>query len=339
MALSPRGAGQLPIMTAGDSPARSRRAWAWLLSLPLAALLLYWSLRGVAWPQVWRSVSSARWQTLIVAAVITSCSFFLRGVRWRILLNAEARLGVTEVFCANMAGYLGNNFLPARAGEILRTVLISRRSALSKSYVLTTALAERSMDVIAVVLWAAVALIGVNPKPKWVADLSWTLTAGACAAAVATAILPHTERWVKRVLKALPLPHGLHDRLVRVVEQVLLGLRAFHNWRRLAAFVFLTAVVWSLDTVTAVVVAEALHVMLPVRVAMLLLTGLALGSSLPSTPGYVGIYQFVAVTVLPPFGIGRDVAVAYIIVAQALAYVVVLLLGLPSLYWLKMRSR
>jgi hypothetical protein len=40
------------------------------------------------------------------------------------------------------------------------------------------------------------------------------------------------------------------------------------------------------------------------------------------------------VTVLPPFGIGRNDAVAFIVVAQALGYVVVLLLGLPSLYWL-----
>jgi uncharacterized membrane protein YbhN (UPF0104 family) len=129
-------------------------------------------------------------------------------VRWSILLNAEAKLDLRTVFCANMAGYLGNNFLPARAGEILRTVVISRRSRLSKTFVLTTALGERSMDVIAVVLWAAFALLGVEPKPKWIADLSWSLTAAACAAA-ATAVLPHTGHWIERILKALPLPHAL----------------------------------------------------------------------------------------------------------------------------------
>jgi len=53
-------------------------------------------------------------------------------------------------------------------------------------------------------------------------------------------------------------------------------------------------------------------------VALLLLTALGLGSALPSTPGYVGIYQFVAVTVLTPFGIGRDEALAFILVLQVL---------------------
>ena len=60
-----------------------------------------------------------------------------------------------------------------------------------------------------------------------------------------------------------------------------------------------------------------------------------LGQRAAFHPGYVGIYQFVAVTVLTPFGIGRDAALAYILVAQALGYVVVLAFGLPGLYKLR----
>ena len=50
---------------------------------------------------------------------------------------------------------------------------------------------------------------------------------------------------------------------------------------------------------------------------------IGLGSALPSTPGYVGIYQFVAVSVLTPFGFSRADAIAYILVAQALSYAVI----------------
>ena len=57
--------------------------------------------------------------------------------------------------------------------------------------------------------------------------------------------------------------------------------------------------------------------------AFLLIASLGLGSALPSTPGYVGIYQFVAVTVLGPFGFSRTDAIAFILVVQALTYVVI----------------
>src|ERR1035441_6305445 len=168
------------------------RLWSWILAVPLAAVLLYYSLGGVDWSGVWRTIAGARWGFVVAAGAFTCCSFFLRAVRWRILLNAEARLSVGQVFCANMSGYLGNAFLPARAGELVRTLLVSSRSTLSKTYVLTTALSERLMDVIALVLWASLILLGVHPKPEWMGGVARTMALTASLGAIAIAILPHT---------------------------------------------------------------------------------------------------------------------------------------------------
>jgi uncharacterized protein (TIRG00374 family) len=298
-------------------------------------VLLYFSVRGVAWSRVWATIAGARWSYLALAAAITSFSFFQRSLRWRILLNTETWFSVGTVFWANMAGYLGNNFLPARAGELIRTYLISNRSSLSKTYVLTTALGERLMDVIALVLWSSLVLLGVNPKPRWMQDLSRTMAIIASAGAVAIMVLPHTGGLVENLLRRIPLPEGLRKRLLRLAEQILLGLRAFHNWGRFTGFVLLTVTIWVSDACGVMIGARALGLTVSFRVALLLLTGLGLGSALPSTPGYVGIYQFVAVTVLTPFGIGRDQALAYILVAQVMGSLVMLAFGLPGLYRLQ----
>ena len=85
------------------------------------------------------------------------------------------------------------------------------------------------------------------------------------------------------------------------------------------AFSRLTVVIWCLDALGAVIGGAALGLRdSDLAVAFLLIAGLGVGSALPSTPGYVGIYQFVAVTVLTPFGFSRTDAIAYILVAQAL---------------------
>jgi uncharacterized membrane protein YbhN (UPF0104 family) len=115
----------------------------------------------------------------------------------------------------------------------------------------------------------------------------------------------------------------LRERLVAVFEQGLRGLRAFHHLGRLSAFCGFSTAIWILDAVATTITAKALALDVPLSVAFLLLAGLGLGSALPSTPGYVGIYQFVAVTVLTPFGLSRTDAIAYILVAQALSYVVI----------------
>ena len=103
-----------------------KRAWRWAVSVPLAAVLLYYSLRGVEWSRIWGIIAAARWEYIVALSAITAFNLFLRSLRWRILLNAEAQLSVGLVFRANMAGYLGNNFLPARAGELVRRVKASR---------------------------------------------------------------------------------------------------------------------------------------------------------------------------------------------------------------------
>ena len=314
---------------------RARKLWSWVISSLLAAVLLYFSVRHVDWGRVWHTIAGARWGYLAAATAITLFSYFLRALRWRILLNAETWFSVATVFWANMAGYLGNNFLPARAGELIRTYLISGRSSLSKTYVLTTALGERLMDVIALVLWSSLVLLGVNPKPRWMQDLSGTMALVAGAGAVAVMILPHTGSLAENLLGRIPLPERWRTHLVGLTGQVLSGLRAFHDWGRFTGFTLMTVVIWVADAFGVIAGARALGLTISFRVALLLLTGLGLGSALPSTPGYVGIYQFVAVTVLTPFGVGRDEALAYILVAQASASVVLLASGLPGLYRLQ----
>jgi glycosyltransferase 2 family protein len=316
---------------AAPEPGAVRRsAWSWVFAGALAAVLLYLSLRGVDWRQVWAVMEGARWRYLAIACLVSSVSYFLRAVRWRILLNAEGHLSIGTTFAANMAGYLGNSLLPARAGELIRTFIISSRSSLSKTYVLTTALAERMTDAIALVLWSSVVLLGIHPKPRWLEDASRATTLIAAAGALAIVILPHTGSLCDTIIARIPVSAAMRGRLLRLADQILSGLRAFHDIRRLAGFVLLTVAIWGLDAGGVMIGARALRLNVTFPMAALLICGLGLGSALPSTPGYVGIFQFVAVTVLVPFGIPRDSALAFILVAQALGYVVVLVLGLPG---------
>ena len=319
-----------------DSPKAGRNiVWSWLVPTLLAAVLLYYALRGIAWGRVWDAIVTARWSYLAAAALISCGSFFLRSYRWRVLLNAEAALDVPTVFWATMAGYLGNSFLPARAGELVRSFIISSRSSLSKTYVLTTALSQLMVDAITLVLASSVVLLGINPKPNWLGDASRVTAVTAGIGLLAIVIVPHTGNLCEAIIRRLPLPAGFRDRLLGFTGQILLGLRAFHSAGRLTKFAFWTVAIWTLDCFTVMVGARALGLELPFRVALLLLAGLGLGSALPSTPGYVGIFQFVTVSVLTQFGVSRDAALAYSLLSQALGYVVVLALGVPGLYKFK----
>src|SRR3954452_24239269 len=146
----------------------SKKALYWLIALVLAAILLYFSLRGIDWAEVWRIVSRANLWYVFLALAVATFSLFLRAYRWRILLRAQAPVPVSTAFWATSAGYFGNNFLPARAGELVRTYMVARRSSLEKAFVLTTALLERVVDALALVTISAVVLLMNPDAPGWI---------------------------------------------------------------------------------------------------------------------------------------------------------------------------
>ncbi|MCU1263428.1 MAG: hypothetical protein JWO80_6313 [Bryobacterales bacterium] len=312
--------------------ANSGRRWLFAISFAVSAVLLYLALRGVEWSRVGQIVASARWPVLLMSVVLAPIQPLLRATRWRVLLNAEGRIALGTVFWANSAGYFGNSFLPGRAGELVRTMMISRRSNLATPYVLTTALAERAFDLLFLIIASSIALAAIPGKPAWLTSASHTMAAAGIVAAIGLAFIPKTERLMTWVLTKLPVSARLREKLLGIAAQVRLGVNALHQPARLARFLGLTIVIWTGDVLIVMLTAYILHLYLSFPQGLLLVTALGLSSAIPSTPGYVGVYQFVAVTVLTPFGFTRNDALAYILMVQVLGYLVTTVLGLLALW-------
>jgi glycosyltransferase 2 family protein len=313
----------------------SRRLWYTMAALLFAAVLLYTSLRGIRWGDVWHSLSHTSPGLVAASGLCVTLSLFLRAVRWRVLLRAAAPVRVADAFWATAAGYFGNNFLPARAGELVRSLMISSAYGLSRTFVLTTALSERLCDAISLVLISSIVLLTLPVKPGWFAHAAAPFTVLGLCGAAGIALLPRLERLCHRGTASLPLPAGLRDKLADATGQVMAGMRSFHDSGRLAVFSCFTGVIWFSDAVGSLLGMHALGLHGTLAIALLLTTGLALGSALPSTPGYVGIYQFVAVSILTPFGFSKTEAIAYILLFQALQYAIITFWGA----WGLIRSR
>ena len=316
-----------------ENPAPSRPSPIyWIVSLALAGVLLYYSLRGIEWATVWGVLKGAEPSGIAAALAIMSTALFLRSLRWRVLLSSERRMPISDVFWATAAGYLGNNFRPARAGEFVRTVMISRRTGLSKTFVLTTALCERVIDALALITIASAVLLVLPQNPGWLNDAAEPLAIAGIAGVIVLSLFPLFEPFWERLLARLPIPDRFRERAEHFLRQGVHGLRSFHDRARLAKYLVLTCVIWLLDGAIVVVGSKAIDASIPLSIAFLLIAGLGLSSALPSTPGYVGIYQFAAVTILTPFGYTQESAIAFILLFQAMTYVVFLFWGAVGIW-------
>jgi glycosyltransferase 2 family protein len=297
--------------------------WFLVVSVFLALLLLALALRGADLAEMLATARRAKFEYLLLAGATLTVAIFIRGLRWRLLLGAERPVDASTCFWATSVGYLGNSILPARAGEVVRTVLLSQRTGISLSYVLATAMTERLLDAVALVLISLLTLRVVAGMPPWLLTAATTLGVFGAIGSFALLGLPTLEPLARRALIRLPLSDRWRSLLERIVAQFLQGARSLRRPRRALCFLGLTATIWLADAVVALEIARAIDAQLGLPEALLLLAALGLASAAPSTPGYVGIYQFVAVTILVPVGFSQSAALVYILAFQVVIYAVV----------------
>jgi glycosyltransferase 2 family protein len=297
--------------------------------------LLYLAVRGVDWREFIATIRRAKLWLLAVTFGLYHVSMVLRSLRWRVLLSAEKKVAPLTVFWATMAGYLGNNFLPARAGELIRSATLGHKTGLSKSWVFATALTERLLDVVALVLFSLAAVFSLGRSSQLLVRAWKMMGIAGVAGIVILFAAPRFEGPFRELLGRLRGPARLREGLFGTLAQFLSGMRAFANPSRGFAFAGMTVLLWLTDAGGTMVCARAVGLNLTLPIAVMLLAGLGLSSAIPSTPGYVGVYQFAAVAVLVPLGYPRGVVLAYIIVAQALGYVIITTWGLLGLWRLQ----
>lgn len=287
----------------------------------------------------WKTLKSGHYQFLLFTIPIASVNYFIRASRWSVFVRAEKKVSVLSVFWANMVGYMGNAFLPARAGELLRSAFLGQKSGLGTSFVLATALAERVLDAIALVMIGSMSLLWQgNISPMFTNAVRITALVGALGLGILI-IAPFQEILILRVVGWMPLPEKISRPISEQITRFLIGMRTLQNWRRLVTFILLTAVIWLVDAMCNTIGVRIISQSLTIGQALILLAALGLSSAIPSTPGYIGVYQFVAVTVLMPFGFSRADALAYILISQVLNYLVVSFWGLIGLWQINRNVR
>jgi len=305
-----------------------RSSWLLLLAIGLAALLLYLAVRNVSWQEMLQTFSQIQPGYLVFLFLILTASLFARGLRWGTLLSSEKKIPAFIMFFATAVGYLGNTFLPARAGELLRSVMLGRKEKISSGFIFATALTERVIDVVILVLLGVISILQMKGLPDWMTRSVGLMAALGIIALAVLIIAPRLKKIFHWLANKLPMKEQWKSKLLELLDQFLQGSQAFLHTRSALGFLGLSVVVWFLDASGLVLLAAAFRLSLSYPQALLFLAALGLSSAIPSTPGYVGIYQFVAVTLLPVFGFTTSQALTFILTSQGVNVIGVVLWGL-----------
>ena len=227
-----------------------------------------------------------------------------------------------------MAGYLGNTILPARAGEFVRALYLGRENNISTAFSLATGFVERVVDLIALIILGSVSLSIAEILSKPLQNALKIVSTIAMIGFIATLVLPYLRNRLSQIILILPLlSTSAKEKITVLLEHFLSGIEALYYPKRAAALLLFTSLIWLIDGIGIIFLAHTLHLQFTITQAFLLLAGLGLSSAIPSTPGYIGIYQYVAVIILQPFGVSNASALAFIIFLQILNILIIAFWG------------
>jgi len=248
---------------------------------------------------------------LALYALATVC----RGERWhRLLHNSNINATRADSLAITTVGYAGNNVMPARAGEAIRTVLISGRTGASKRLVLGTIVAERVLDAGVLAIAFAFGAYG-------------TLISGSPFALLAivvigiAAVLFFPSHWH-------PKPN--HPRLQWVVETVGRLLRPTRGLKTRTGFLLfgMTFVIWTIEASVYFLVAKAVNLGITLDGAVFIMVVANFVSLIPAGPGYVGTFDAAVLFAAKSLGESRSVALPYLLLLRFVLFIPITVTGL-----------
>jgi uncharacterized protein (TIRG00374 family) len=326
--------------SAEPPPAAGWRRWlAPVVGLIVSGGLLYWALQGVDIRAAWVAARDADLGWLLLSVAVATLTFVIRVPRWQQLLRTddESPLPTLAAWHGVAIGFMANNLIP-RSGEVLRAFVASRLVRVGFTRAISSVAVERIFDGLTITILLALALLSpAIPADARVNDIlvrdlavrGGILCLVLLGGAMLVVLLPaRAERLVHRLV---PWP-GVAKRLAGVIRGVAEGLGAMRSPARLAAVAAWSAVLWLVGAASFWLMFRAFGLDLGWSAAFLVQGVLAFGVALPSTPGYVGVFEAVIVAVLSVFGIDRDLAFAYAVSYHVATFLPITLLGVGSVF-------
>lgn len=276
-----------------------RTPWMTILGLAITAFLIWWLFRLEDPVEVWGHVRDANFGLLALAVAVTTAVFPLRAIRWRYFLApAQADSPFRSRFAAVCVGFMANNLLPVRAGELARAYAYSQLEPVSTTTALATLAVERFLDGLTILLLLVVAL--ANPDfhsgtlpGELVTGIQWVSLVLAVFLLFSLVLLVFPERSLRTaatVAHAL-LPTRTAGGVVTITEHIVAGLASMRGWRLLLPALAWSMAVWVLQSFSFWIGFFAFGIDLPFSAALLTNATVALAVAVPSAPGFVGTFH------------------------------------------------
>ncbi len=304
-----------------------------VIGLLISAVFLYLAARNVDFPEVAAALSRANYWWLIPGVAFMFISLIIRAYRWHFFMEPIKNVPLRPLFSAMMIGYMANNVFPLRLGEVMRALAIGRSAQISRASAFATIIVERIIDILSllVILGFTVFFHKFPPEIKQAGLIIFFGALGIIGFIVL--LMEKTEatlRWVKKLSGFLP--KRAQEFVQHLLRSFLAGFEIFRHTHHYFSIIVQSIVLWVLYAGIIYVTFFAFNIKLEndaiIVASLVILVMISIGIMIPSSPGFVGTYHYLAMQGLALFGVPESDALSFAIVLHISNYIPITLVGM-----------
>lgn len=315
------------------------KKWIFWIGVLISVILVYVALQGLKLDEVWQALKTAQYLWLIPGIAVYFCAVWARAWRWHYMLRPLKKIPTNKMFPIVTIGYMGNNIWPARAGEVLRAVVLKRREGVPVSATLATVIVERIFDAVVMlgfVFFNLPELARLTGDSGFIGGMDIRGLAlggalvfgGAMAVFLLMAMMPKVTAAVVNWCIDHLVPKAFREKTADLAHRFLTGLASLRSPREVLMIFVTSIIIWLLETVKYWFVMHAFNFEVSFFALMLMNGIVNLATTLPSAPGYIGTFDAPGIAVLTAYGVPPAIAAGYTLVLHAALWLPITLLGL-----------
>jgi uncharacterized protein (TIRG00374 family) len=312
------------------------KKWQFWIGVLISAAFLWWALSKLNFGDFWQAILTADYWWILPGIAIYFVAVWARAWRWHYLLKPLKDIKTWTMFPVTCIGYMGNNIYPARAGEVLRAVVLKRREGVPVSASLATIIVEKFFDAVVMLGFVFVnlpELAKLKGSSGFLGSIQQVAIYGTILAIVIlvifllAAMFPQiTARFGQWFIDRL-MPVRFRQQTSGIMHKFLDGLASLRSPANVL-MVFLTSVViWLLETGKYWFVMHAFHFQVSFFALMLMNGIVNLIGIIPAAPGYIGTFDASGIAVLVAYGVDKAIAAGYTIVLHVALWLPITLVG------------
>lgn len=328
-----------PVTDEGQLKSRNKHRVVFWVGIGISAFFLYLVFRSIDGAKLVAALRTMDVRYLLPAVAATLFSYYARAYRWKLLLLEDKNTSMANLFSATSIGYMANNLLPARVGELVRVYVLGEKEDIDKGTVFASLVLDRLFDGFSVLFILLATLFTLHLPGDDAEIRSALMTGGYVTVAAYLGIVGFlvvlkvktlaTLKFAALLLK--PFPPRLAEKVIPLLGSFIKGIRLSSRSSVFLGLVASSVVIWAFAIWPINLVLQSFGITLPLTASLFIMVLLVIAVLVPASPGYIGTYHYACFKALTIFGVGTEKAVSVALIIHAINFFPITFIGLYCL--------